>query len=149
MSEPKRSLCIDIRKTVFNIYENEQELVDHIRSIEDYATESAKTLVTFLKKNVKKIALTHTSQSFVGSYRCVKPRGGFMSALKGKGTLKNLMTKWSLFDLLSRHDILVKEYEQRVDDVLKKMVRDNVKFTPPVLDAIKKSYDACIPVQAC
>ena len=126
----------DMRRAVFELFDNFQELHDLLDTIQSYATDGAHQLVTFFKTHVKKIALTYTSKFFIGSKNGASSRQeGYMSTLKGKGCLKNRMADYSLFDLLSRHSILVETYEQRVSSAIKKMLKTSAQFTPPVHDA--------------
>ena len=89
--------------------------MSHISSIEAYATDQGLTLVKFLKSHTEKLCLTYTSKLFTGSCNAATRRGeGFMSVLKGKGTLKKLMNDFSLFDILHQYDIIVHDYKEKV-----------------------------------
>jgi len=130
----------DMRRAVFSIFPNDEELLQHLACIEQYATGDGKTLLSFLKKNRHQLCVTHTTKQYVGSYQGASSRiEGFMSSLKGKGTLKRQMQEWNLYELFMRHETVVDNYIQKVHKTLAHMVKNNYQFTPFVLEALQKA----------
>jgi hypothetical protein len=120
----------DMTVAIFEIFPDNNQLLAHIDAIKSYATGQGLTLVTFLKENVDRLCLTHTSKNFLGSIRGSSSRSeGYMSVIKAKGTLKKEMEGWSLLDLFSRHNMLIKDYEINVEIEFNKMIKKDLKWS--------------------
>jgi hypothetical protein len=133
----------DMRKAVFFIFHDEEQLNNHLSHIETYATGSGLTLLQFLKAHVRQIALTYTSAVFTGSWKAASSRGeGFMSKLKGKGSLKKQMSEFSLFELGQQHKIVVNDYVYKVRTEMRKMLFSKQTFTPNVQAAFNKALSS-------
>ena len=51
-----------------------------------------------------------------------------MNTIKSCGTSKDVMRKWTLFELVQKHENNVERYERTVKDLIRKMILNNKGF---------------------